>query len=217
MTGALLRRWPAGRRLTLAASLATVALGAAALTSSGGAELPVLPVVGLDRPFPRQIVAVVNASVGPEPFSRRSASLDAYVALPGDRVFVFAAFGSAIRRCVLAYTAFAGSLRPERPNASQVQCMPSDSQLPFQPLNIVPAEVAGPLVLYGSAPARADRLALTTDAGRRLWFRLPGVPLHDAPGRQAVLLSLAPLGPESVIRADAAEGRRVLQSDTFLP
>jgi hypothetical protein len=216
MTGALLERWPAGRRLTLAAALITVALGALALTSSGGAGLPVLPIVGTDRPFPPRVVAVVNQSMGPAP-PRRAPRLDAYVPIPDGRVFVFAAFGSNLRRCVLTYTALAGSLRPERPAASQVQCMPSDSELPFQPLNIGPAELAGPLVLYGSAPARADRLAITTDAGRRLWFRLPEVPLHADPSRQVVLLNLAPLGPESVIRADAVEGRHVLQSNTFLP
>jgi hypothetical protein len=205
-----------GRGLTIAAALAALTAGAALLATAGSSTPPPLPVAGVGVRFPPSLLGLLARSGGPGAVPLGRPWLDAEASLGPTRAFAFAAYRAPAGRCMVGYTARLETLAPEHATGT-VSCQPARSQLLPNTLSITPAELAGPLVLWGSVPAAADRLALTTDAGRRLWFRLPGVRVHTAPELQAVVFNLAPLGPESVIRADAVRGARVLQSTSFLP
>ena len=195
-----------------------VVVGAAVtLSHGGGGALPLDPVKATHRPAPTAVRRAIFAHGPPRFPLPEDFRLDAYAPLSNGRVFVFAVYHSHGQRCELGYEAHAVSLAPTGREGAGValNCRPIRSL--SASLNLGVAGLAGPLVLYGSAPLAADRLRIRTDRGDTLTYALPHVPIRTDVAREAVILDLTGLGQGSVRRTWLLHGDRVLQQGSYYP
>jgi hypothetical protein len=146
------------------------------------------------------------------------ARLSAYAPLANGNLFAYAVMRIHRHVCELAYEAHRRTFAPVLRNALGVVsgCHLISSELP-ESLNLAPATIIGPMMLYGTAPRSADRVELHTDTGRTYEFALPHVPVAGDGPREAVVLDLTRLGNELVRRATLKDGGRVVEVNRFFP
>ena len=169
-----------------------------------------------------RVPAVVRRSVsqhGQPPFPLPAgARLSAYTPLANGNLFVYAVRRTHRHVCELAYEAHRGTFAPVVQDGlgAVSGCHLTSSELP-ESLNLAPATITGPMVLYGTAPLSADRMQLHTDTGKSYDYRLPHVPLTADGHREAVVLDLTRLGQAHVRRATLMHGSQVVEVNTFYP
>jgi hypothetical protein len=206
------------RRVWFPLGVAALVVVGAAVALAHVARPPLLHMTATDRPLPADVGEIV-ARDGQPPFSVPAAArLDAVAPLANGQVFAYGVYVIFGHRCEVTYAASPGSLLPVPGDGSGVSahCLPVTSQLPPS-LSLAVAQVAGPLVLYGQAPRRANRLKIVTDAGHVHEYRVPYVPIRSTPSKEAIILDLSSLGPESVKHAILLHGSHVLELSSFSP
>jgi hypothetical protein len=201
------------------AGVTVVVIGAGVTLAHGpGRKPPRVPVTATNHRVP----AVVRRNVsrdGQPTFSLPAGTrLSAYAPLANGNLFAYAVLRTHRHVCELAYEAHRRTFAPVLRNALGVVsgCHLISSELP-ESLNLAPATIIGPMMLYGTAPRSADRVELHTDTGRTYEFSLPHVPVTGDRGREAVVLDLTRLGNQLVRRATLMDGGRVVEVNPFFP
>ena len=188
--------------------------GAAAILLHRGPEVAQLDVVAATRPVPGVVRAWV-ARHGQPPFTVPAAAMvSAYAPITGGHVFAYSVYTVNGRRCEVTYVAQPDSLRPVDPSAGiSATCLPVTPHGPTG-LSLGMDPHAHAIVLFGTTPAAADRLRITTDHSTHV-FAIPHVAVASQPGREAVILDLTPFA--AVNRATLLDGRRVVDEAVWSP
>ncbi len=201
------------------AGVTVVVVGAGVtLTHRVGRQPPRVPVAATAHRVP----AIVRKSVsqhGQPPFPLPAgARLSAYAPLANGNLFVYAVRRTHRHVCELAYEARRRTFAPISADGlgAVSGCHLISSDLP-ESLNLAPATITGPMVLYGTAPRSADRMQIHTDTGKTYDYTLPHVPVMADGPREAVVLDLTRLGRGIVHRVTLMDGSRVVAVNTFFP
>ncbi len=202
----------------LTAGFLLVVAGAVVVLGRGEHRLPMLDVTPTDLPVPVTVRTRIALQAQPPFGVPPSALLDAYGPLENGEVYVYTLYRVNGKQCEMTYAAERGTLAPVPRDGSGAlaNCLPVTSSLP-RSLSLGVAHIAGPLVLFGTAPMSATTMRLTTSRGATFEYALPHVAVRVAPRRQAVILDLTDLGTASLRRVQLLRGTRVLESNAFFP